>query len=153
VVLLAFNLRTAVASIPPVLPDLGLAHGVQAVLTSMPLALFGAVALSAPTLRERFGEDRCLLAALATLLARLVLRAAWPGWALFPGTALACGAIAVVNVLVPGHVRRRFPARVGAMTGLCAAALTLGAASAAGLTVPLRDLAGSTRVALALWAL
>ena len=154
VVLLAFNMRTAIGEIPPVLPDLGLSPAAQSVLATVPVVCFGLAALAAPALRTRLGEERGLLAVLVVLLAGVLVRAGWPSGGLFPGTVLAGCAIAVMNVLVPSLVRRRFAGHVGLMTGVYTAALVGGGALAAGLTVPLRDAAGgSLHVALGIWAI
>ncbi|MBR7839905.1 MFS transporter, partial [Actinospica durhamensis] len=68
-------------------------------------------------------------------------------------TALALMGIAVSNVLMPVVVKRHFPDRVGAMTGLYSMALALGTAAAAAVTVPLTDaVGGDWRSGLALWA-
>ena len=156
VVLLAFNMRTAIAEIPPVLPDLGLSSAGQSLLATVPVVCFGLAALAAPGLRRRVGEERVLITVLASLLAGVLIRAAWPEdvGGLFAGTVLAGCAIALMNVLVPSLVRRRFPAHVGLMTGVYTTAMVTGGAAAAGLTVPLRDASdGSLHLALGVWAL
>ena len=154
IVLVALNMRTAVAEIPPVLPDLGLSNAAQSVLATVPVICFGLAALGAPALRTRLGEERGLLLALVALLVGVVLRAAWPEHVgLFGGTVLAGCAIAVMNVLVPSLVRRRCPGRVGLMMGVYTTALVSGGSLAAATTVPLRDAAdGSLHIALGIWA-
>jgi CP family cyanate transporter-like MFS transporter len=156
VMLVAFNMRTAIAEIPPVLPDLGLAAGAQSVLATVPVICFGLAALASPALRGWLGEERVVLAVLVLLLAGVTLRAAWPDGVpgLFTGTVLAGCAIAVMNVLVPSLVRRRFPGHVGLMTGVYTTSLVAGGAIAAGVTVPIRDASdGSLHVALGIWAI
>jgi CP family cyanate transporter-like MFS transporter len=154
VVVLAFNMRTAIGEIPPVLPDLGLSSTGQSILATVPVVCFGLAALAAPALRTRFGEERGLLAVLALLLAGVLVRAAWPSGGLFEGTVLVGCAIAVMNVLTPSLVRRRFPGHVGLMTGVYTTALVAGGSLSAATTVPLRDAAdGSLHVALGIWAI
>ncbi len=154
VVVLAFNMRTAIGEIPPVLPDLGLSSAGQSILATVPVVCFGLAALAAPALRTRLGEERGLLAVLAVLLGGVLVRAAWPSGGLFPGTVLVGCAIAVMNVLTPSLVRRRFPGHVGLMTGVYTTALVAGGSLAAATTVPLRDAAdGSLHVALGIWAI
>jgi len=154
VVAIAFNMRTAIGEIPPVLPDLGLSSAGQSILATVPVVCFGLAALAAPALRARLGEERGLLAVLALLLVGVLVRAAAPGGGLFPGTVLAGCAIAVMNVLVPSLIRRRFPGHVGLMTGVYTTALVAGGALSAATTVPLRDAAnGSLHVALGIWAI
>ena len=154
VVAVAFNMRTAIGEIPPVLPDLGLSSAGQSILATVPVVCFGLAALGAPALRARLGEERGLLAALVVLLAGVIVRATWPSGALFPGTVLVGCAIAVMNVLVPSLIRRRFAGHVGLMTGVYTTALVAGGSLAAATTVPLRDATdGSLHLALGVWAI
>jgi len=154
VVALAFNMRTAIGEIPPVLPDLGLSQAGQSILATVPVVCFGLAALTAPALRARLGEERGLLVVLGILLVGVLVRAAWPGGGLFPGTVFVGCAIAVMNVLVPSLVRRRFPDHVGLMTGVYTTALVAGGSLAAATTVPLRDASGgSLHLALGIWAI
>jgi CP family cyanate transporter-like MFS transporter len=154
VVVLAFNMRTAIGEIPPVLPDLGLSSTGQSILATVPVVCFGLAALGAPALRTRLGEERGLLAVLAILLVGVLVRAAWPSGGLFAGTVLVGCAIAVMNVLTPSLVRRRFPGHVGLMTGVYTTALVAGGSLSAAATVPLRDAAdGSLHLALGIWAI
>src|SRR3954468_18666596 len=78
VVALAFNMRTAIGEIPPVLPDLGLSSAGQSILATVPVVCFGLAALGAPALRARLGEERGLLTVLVVLLAGVLGRALWP---------------------------------------------------------------------------
>jgi CP family cyanate transporter-like MFS transporter len=154
VVAVAFNMRTAIGEIPPVLPDLGLSSAGQSILATVPVVCFGLAALTAPALRARLGEERGLLMVLVVLLAGVLVRAAWPGGGLFPGTVFVGCAIAVMNVLVPSLVRRRFSGHVGLMMGVYSTALVAGGSLAAATTVPLRDASGgSLHLALGIWAL
>jgi CP family cyanate transporter-like MFS transporter len=79
-------------------------------------------------------------------------RAAGSSAALFAGTVLAGIGIAIANVLVPSVVKSRFERTAGPVMGSYVAALTAGAALAAGLTVPLEQRLG-WQGALAVWAL
>src|SRR3954452_15741139 len=74
VVVLAFNMRTAIGEIPPVLPDLGLSPSAQSILATVPVICCGLAALAAPALRARFGEERGLLAVLALILLGVLAR-------------------------------------------------------------------------------
>ena len=70
------------------------------------------------------------------------------------GSVAGSASIAAMNVLLPGLVKRDFPDRTALMTGLYVMALCVGAAVAAGTTVPLQGvLSGSWSGALAAWAL
>ncbi|HZO32954.1 MAG TPA: MFS transporter [Chloroflexota bacterium] len=154
VVLVALTTRQAVSGVPPILADLGLAPTVASVLVAIPVLCFSLGALAGPALRARFGEERALFLMMAALLTGLVLRAVWPSWALFPGTILAGLSIAVINVLLPSLVKRRFPNRIGPMMAAYTMAMAIGASVASGLTaLVLREADGAIGVALGVWAI
>ena len=110
---LAFNLRAAITSLPPVFPELetrlGLSSATVTILAATPVLCFGAVSGLAAWLSRRLGEERALFGALILLSAGLLLRGALPSSMLFPGTIVACGAIAVMNVLLSSMIKRRAP--------------------------------------------
>ncbi len=157
VVLAAFNLRPAVASVGPILPevqaDLGLSGTAAAVLTMLPVLCFGIMAGVAPLLADRAGIEPVLAAASIVLAVALLARVADGVPALFTGTAVAGGAIAVANVLLPPLIKRDFPRRTGLLMGLYSTTLSASAAVAAATTVPLGRVIGlSWRGALGVWA-
>ncbi len=154
VVLVAFAMRQAVSGVPPILGDLGLTPERASLLVTIPVLCFSLGALAGPALRARFGEERAIFMIVALLLAGLLVRGFWPDWGLFPGTIVAGLTIAVLNVLLPSLVKRRFPRHIGPMMSAYTVAMTSGAALAAGLTVPvLRAADGSVAVALGVWAI
>src|SRR5262249_59167453 len=114
---LAFNQRAAVAGLPPVFPELrsaaGLSVGTEAALAAVPVLCFAACSGLAPVLARKVGEEWALGLALVLLAAGLALRAVAPAVLLFPGTVLAGGAIAVMNVLLPSLIKRRRPELAG----------------------------------------
>ena len=152
-----FNLRAAITSLPPLFPDLQarlhLSAAALSLLAATPVICFGAAAAFAAWLNRRFGEEVVLLAALAVLAVGLLLRGAAPGVMLFPGTALAACAIAILNVLLSSMIKRRSPERAGLLIGIYLTALCVGAIIASLLSVPLYNASGgSVRLALGLWA-
>jgi CP family cyanate transporter-like MFS transporter len=73
--------------------------------------------------------------------------------ALFAGTVVAGGAIAIGNVLLPPLIKRDFPDRTGLMMGVYVMAVSGSAAVAAGVAVPLAGVSTwGWRGALAVWA-
>ena len=157
IVLLALNLRTLVASLPPLLTDvqfdLGLSGLAAGLLTTMPVLAFGAFAPLAPRLTRRVSIERVLLACALLTAGAAVLRGAG-GWAsLYAGCALAGVAVAFAQAVLPVLIRLRHPEITGLLTGAYSMSLTLGAALAAGLSVPLENALGSWEAALAAWAL
>ena len=153
----ALNLRPALTTVGPVLPEvtqgLALTPTQAAALTSLPLLLFAVTAPVAPRLGARFGMDRTVGVSLLVLAVALLARP-WGGFGvLVAGTVLAAAAIAVSNVLMPGVVRRDFPVRAVAMTGVYSVVLAVGASASAGVTVPIADAAGGWQWGLAVWGL
>jgi len=156
-VLAAISLRTPVGSLPPVVDevsaDLDLSAAAAGLLTTAPVLCFGLFAPAAPLLARRLGGERVLLVALVPIVLGLLLRGVGAASALFAGTLLAGAGIAVGNVIVPAVLKGRFGTRVGLLTGLYTAALSGGAALAAGLTVPISQaLDLDWPAALAVWA-
>ncbi|HWG02185.1 MAG TPA: MFS transporter [Trebonia sp.] len=138
---LGFNLRGAITSLPPVFPELQarlhLSAAVVSVLAAAPVLCFGVVSAFAAWMARRLGEERVLLIAAAALTAGLVLRGVDASAALFPGTILAAGAIAVMNVLLSSLIKRRWPERAGLLIGIYITALSLGAIVGSLVSVPL----------------
>ena len=163
IVLLALNLRAAITSLPPVFPELSSRLGLSGLaitaLAAVPVLCFGLFSGVAAPLSRRFGEERVLLASLSLVAAGLVLRGAVPGVLLYPGTVLACGAIALMNVLLPSLIKRRQPDRAGLLIGVYLLSLAVGSVFGSLLAVPaFRDtahaawLGGPVRFSLWLWA-
>ncbi len=158
-VLVALNLRPAIASVPPVLPDiqrdLRLSGTAAGALTALPVVCLGLFAPVAARLAGRFGVGRVVAWALVVLGAGTLARAVGGAAGLFAATFLAGIGLAVGGALLPGIVKAHFAAdRAATVTGLYTTGLAGGALVAAALTVPLRNLlGGSWAPALAVWAL
>jgi MFS transporter, CP family, cyanate transporter len=158
VVLVAVNLRPAVAGVGPVLPEirtgLALPGAAVATLTTLPVLCFGVLATVAPRLARRHGIEPVLVGVMLALALGAVGRVLDGPAALFAGTVVAGGAIAIGNVLVPPLVKRDFPGRTATMMGVYSMAVSGAAAVAAGVAVPLADATGlGWRGALGVWAI
>lgn len=142
-ILVALNLRPALSSMAPMLSDvsksLGLSAAQAGLLTTLPVLCLGLFAPLAPVLARRFGAERVVLGILLTLAGGIVLRSSFGAIGLFSGSVLAGASIGIIGVLLPGIVKRDFPKQAGTMTGVYTMALCLGAAMAAGATVPLSE--------------
>ena len=157
-VLIAFNLRPVFSSASALLPEirsgLGLTVFGTSILTTLPVVCMGLFSPLAPRLAQRLGTERVLLGVILLLALGTALRGLSSISLLFLGTALTGACIAIGNVLLPGVVKRDFPDKAALMTGCYTMALCAGAASAAGLTLPIEhSLGGSLGGALAAWAL
>lgn len=157
-VLVALNLRPALSSMAPVLGQvsegLGLNASAAGLLTTLPVLCLGLFAPLAPILARRFGSERVILGILLTLALGILLRSALGATGVFVGSLIAGASIGIIGVLLPGIVKRDFPAHAGTLTGVYTMALCFGAAMAAGSTVPLsRYFGDSWAMGLGFWLL
>ncbi|MFI2032348.1 CynX/NimT family MFS transporter [Streptomyces buecherae] len=156
-VLAALNLRPAITSLGALLEEvrdgLGMSGTVAGMLTSMPALCFAIFGLTAPRLARKWGQEAVVCAGLVAIGLGVLVRPFAGGTVGFLlASALALAGIAVSNILLPVIVKRRFPDRVGPMTGVYTMALALGTSIAAASTVPLTDaLGGDWRTGLVLW--
>lgn len=157
IVLAALNMRAALAGVSPLLGEISdhfhLAATATSLVTTIPLVFMGVASPLAPKLARRFGTEAVLLAALVLLCGGILLRVAPPVVTLFVGGAFVGTAIAWLNVLMPGLVKRDFPERAAAMTAVYSTAMIIGATASAAAAVPLENALGGWRGSLASWAL
>lgn len=153
-ILLAVNLRPALAGVGPVIDlighDLGLTGSELALLTTLPVLCFGLLAPSVPRLVGAIGIDSTVVLAVAALSTGLLIRVVPAEPSLFAGTVLVGCGIAVANVLMPAIVKRDFPTRVGPVTGAYTTVLNLSAALSAAVAAPL-SVVGGWRLSLGVW--
>jgi CP family cyanate transporter-like MFS transporter len=154
--LVALNLRAAIAGLAPLLPDvrqdLGLSRGAAGLLTTLPVLCFGLLSTFAVWVGRRVGTEAALLVAMLLVVAGSLARSA-PGLAaMLVGTVVIGAGITIGNVLVPSAVKAHFPDRQGLVTGLYTASFTTGAALAAAAGAPLaHDTALGWRGSLLVW--
>lgn len=158
IILIAINLRPALAGVGPLIGAIrdstGLSNTMLGLLTTLPLLAFGVVSMFTSVFTRRFGIEGTIAFALALLTLGISLRILPSTVALFGGTLLLGIAIAFGNVLLPSLVKRDFPEKTGLMTSLYSSMLGVGAALAAGVSVPLaEDLNLGWHWSLGVWAL
>ena len=156
-VAVAANLRTALASVPPltgsIAADLGLSNAAMGALTTLPVLCMGVFAPTAQRVAARIGAARAVEMAIVCvavgLLARLAGGLTWP---LYAGTFAAGVGIALAGTLLPGLVKELFPPqRAGLVTGLYMLAMMGGAGASSALAVPLEGWLGSWQASLGSW--
>lgn len=156
IALLAFSLRSAVASFSPVLEyitaDFPVSSLVVGLIGTAPPVCFAAFGLATPALTVRWGLERTTVAALALIVVGLIGRAVASDavWLLALTSVIFAG-VAIGNVVLPALVKKHFPDRLGAMMTLYTTAMALAAFLPPLLAVPLAE-ASSWRLSLGLWA-
>lgn len=158
ILLIALNLRPAIAAVGPLASEirtaLNLSNSALGLLTTLPLIAFGSVSLLTPIITRRFGIPGMLAGAMGLLAGGIAVRSIPSMGSLFLGTLLLGIAIAFGNVLLPALVKQGFSRKFGLMTSLYSSMMGVGAAWAAGMTVPLAENGRwGWRGALAVWAL
>ncbi|MFD0383331.1 CynX/NimT family MFS transporter [Streptomyces stramineus] len=157
IVLASLNMRAALAGVSPVVGEISdhfhLSATASSLVTTIPLVFMGLGSIFAARLARRWGTETVLCAALVLLCGGILLRIAPPVVALFVGCALVGTAIALLNVLMPGLIKRDFPDRAPGMTALYSTAMILGATVSAATAVPLENALGGWQGSLASWSL
>lgn len=143
VVTVALNLRPALAALGPVLGRIEAASGLTSTgagaLTTLPVFLMGLGALAGSSLQQWIGDRRGIALGVAIIALACIARLFCFSSAALLTSAAACGlGIAAVQALMPGFIKRVFPAGAGRVMGLYSTGImggaTLAAATAAGLS-------------------
>ncbi|MFE4971010.1 CynX/NimT family MFS transporter [Kitasatospora sp. NPDC056651] len=158
IVLVAANMRACLAAVSPMVGEIQRTFGLSAtaagLITTVPVLFQGVGAPLTPRLTRRFGVERVVLGAVLVLGAGVLLRVLPSVAALYAGCVVIGVAIAVLNVSMPGLVKREFPDRAATMTGVYSTTMLVGATLAAGTSVPLeRALGGGWQASLGAWSL
>ncbi|RLL46945.1 MFS transporter [Oceanobacillus piezotolerans] len=157
IIVVAFNLRPALTSVGPLIglirDDLELSNWSAGLLTSLPLIAFAIISPLAPRLANRYSYEIALLLGMIFLFIGISVRSISVILLLFTGTLLVGVGIAILNVLLPGFIKDKFPNKVGLMTSIYSTAMGTFAAAASGLSIPLATgMNLGWQVALFVWA-
>lgn len=144
-IMIGFNMRSALTSVPPILTDLKTALELPSwllgSLTTIPLLCFALLSPFVPRLYQHFKLLPVLFAAMAILGLGTWLRI-YNFTTLIVGTLLLGCAIAFLNVLAPTTVAVYYPASLGKMTSIYTLAMTLSSAAIAGFSALLAKMLG-----------
>lgn len=152
----ALNLRPAIISVGPLLTQIGASFGwgesLLGLLGTLPLLAFGTLSFFVRYLTARFKTDHVLIAALIILALGCIIRSAFDASAVWIGTVLIGGSIAVGNVLAPVIVKRDYLHHLSMATGAYSAFVTAGSALAGLSASALAEVLGGWQGALVIWA-
>lgn len=157
VVLLALNLRPAMAAIGPLLDlieaSTGLTHTEASLLTTLPVLVMGLCALFGAHLRRWLGERGGTAIGAAIIFIACLARVVLTGREGLIATAILAGiGIALVQTLLPGFIKREFPTQSGRIMGLYTTGIMGGAAIAAATAAGLAEHLGWPAT-LAIWCI
>jgi len=147
-------MRGAITCVGPLLKTIqaqfGLSGTAAGLLTSLPLFAFGFLSPYAAPLAQRLGMERAVFVSLLLLVAGLGIRFVDGTAFLYLGTAfIGCG-IAFNNVLLPGLLRRDFPAQLAVVTAMFTMVMVTFGGLGSGVAIPLADW-GGWRFSLLSW--
>jgi CP family cyanate transporter-like MFS transporter len=155
ILLCAFSLRSAVASLSPMLGlierDFPLAPAVVGLIGAAPPVCFAVFGLVTPILERWLGLERLTAVALGTIAVGLFLRGTvGDSVGLLLTTALVFAGVGMGNILMPPLVKKYFPDRLGLMMTLYTSAMALSTFVPPLIAVPVADAAG-WRFSITLW--
>lgn len=156
IVLISINLRTSIASVGPLIPfireDLVISNGLAGFLTTLSLLTFAVFSLFAPSIGKKLGHGRAIFVGILLLAIGVVVRVLGGIELLYIGTALTGVGIVIANVLMIPFFKAKLPEKIGLMTAILSTGMSLFAAVASGISVPLAvDLGLGWRGSLASW--
>lgn len=157
IIFIAANLRSPLTAVGPVVDQirnsLHISNTLAGMITTFPLFAFAGFSPFVPRLARKYGTGLVLFWSLVFLTFGIGLRSLFGEIGLFFGTAILGLSISVGNVLVPSLIKRDFSKRVGLMTGVYNASMSLFGAIASGVSIPVAVKAGlGWEGALGIWA-
>lgn len=156
IVLTAFSLRSAVASLSPILAEVNAEFTVPTAVVGLigaaPPVCFAVFGIVTPALERRFGLERLAAASMLVATAAMVWRAlASDAIVLLIATTVLFAAVGVGNVVLPPLIKKYFPDRTGGMTALYSSLLAVAAFVPPLVAVPVADASG-WRFSLGVWS-
>lgn len=157
VIVVAFSLRSAVASLSPVLGAIGdeftVPPAVVGLIGTAPPVCFAIFGIVTPLLERKLGLERLAMIAMLTAALGMTARAfAVDATSLLLSTAAIFAAVGVGNILLPPIVKKYFPDRIGFMTSLYSTVLAISTLLPPLVAVPLAEQT-SWRLSVGLWAI
>lgn len=158
IIVISFNLRPAITAVGPLLgiirDDVSLTNWSAGLLTSLPLIAFAVMSPFAARIGNRYTYEGAMLIGLVLLVIGIAVRSVTVLFLLFTGTFFVGLGIAILNVLLPGLIKDKFPLKVGLMTSIYSTTMGIIAAVASGVSIPLAENAGlGWQGALGIWTI
>lgn len=146
IIMIAACLRAPITSIGPVIPEItGQLHLTPALvgfISAIPLICFSLFSTFTPRVSGIVGLERSVLYSLLLLALGLFTRSAGNIFFLFLGSAFIGIAITIGNVLMPAFIKKKFPYKVGLITGIYLVSMNLTSALAVGYSINIGKIGG-----------
>jgi CP family cyanate transporter-like MFS transporter len=157
IVLFAFSLRSAVASLSPLVDlitlDFAMPAAIIGLIGTAPPVCYAVFGILTPLFERRLGLERLTVISIAVVAIGTLLRGfANDAVSLLLATALIFAAVGVGNILLPPLVRTYFPDRIGLMTTVYSSTMAVATLTPPLVAVPLAD-ETDWRFSLGAWAL
>ncbi|WP_091704724.1 CynX/NimT family MFS transporter [Microbacterium sp. cf046] len=156
IVLFAFSLRSAVASLSPLIDhitvDFAMPAAIIGLIGTAPPVCYAVFGILTPLFERRLGLERLTVISIVVVAVGMVLRGfAADSVGLLLSTSLIFAAVGVGNILLPPLVRKYFPARIGLMTTIYSTTMAVASFTPPLVAVPVAD-ASSWRFSIGMWA-
>ncbi|KQR24141.1 ABC transporter permease [Agreia sp. Leaf335] len=156
IVLVAVNLRTAVAALSPIFSQISVDVPVDSVgvglLGTLPPLCFAVFGLLAPALKRHLRLETLLIAALGAILIGHLARGLAPNYAVLAlASVLTFAGMGVANVVLPPIVKKYFPTSIGTLTSMYVTIMALFSLIPPLVAVPIADSLG-WRLSVSMWA-
>lgn len=158
IILIAANLRAPITSVGPVIPEMAsqlhLTPALIGLITAIPLICFSLFSTFMPRVSRMVGLERLLAFSIFLLALGLFTRSAGNIFLLFVGSGAIGIAITIGNVLMPAFIKKKFPNRVGLVTGIYLVSMNLASALAVGYSISLGSIGGlGWRSSIGIWGI
>ena len=156
IVLFAFSLRSAVASLSPLIDhitaDFAMPPAIIGLIGTAPPVCYAVFGILTPLFERRLGLERLTVISIAVVTVGMVLRGLAPdSLGLLLSTSLIFAAVGVGNILLPPLVRTYFPDRIGMMTTIYSTTMAVASFTPPLVAVPVADASG-WRFSIGMWA-
>lgn len=155
IILLACNMRACYTGVGTIISliqaDLHLNGTLAGMITTIPLIVFAVVCPLSSAICGKYGIGRMIAAALVLVGAGTVLRAFFGAAGLFGGTVILSVGAGIMNALMVGLIKLRFPEHNGVVTSAYTTTMAVTTALALMVNVPVSGVIG-WRGDMAMWA-
>lgn len=157
IVFIAATLRAPITAVGPVIPEmvakLRLTSVSIGLFTAIPLICFSLLSTFMPRFSLLAGLERLLVFSLLLLGIGIIIRSSGSVFYLFAGSIFIGIAITIGNVLMPAFIKKRFPNRGGAITGIYLFSMNICSALAVGYSIRIGTVSGlGWKGSIGIWA-